>query len=79
LNLRKVDGPEVLSFIRRTPKLRGLRVIILSSSPEDVMKSHAEKADYYIEKPTDAASFLNLGTRIRDFYRDSLHSSADMS
>ncbi len=79
LNLRKIDGPEVLSFIRRSPKLRGLRVIILSSSPEDVMKSHAEHADYYIEKPTDAASFLNLGTRIRDFYRDSLNSAGEIN
>jgi CheY-like chemotaxis protein len=68
LNLRKVDGPEVLAYIRRTPELQSLRVIILSSSPEDVMKSNAEQADYYIEKPTDAASFLNLGQRIRTFY-----------
>lgn len=68
LNLRKVDGPEVLAYIRRNPALKSLRVIILSSSPEDVMKSNAGQADFYIEKPADAASFLNLGQRIRAFY-----------
>ena len=68
LNLRRIDGPEVLAYIRKTPELKGLRVIILSSSPEDVMKSNAAQADYYIEKPTDAATFLNLGDRIRNFY-----------
>ena len=68
LNLRRVDGPEVLSYIRKTPELDGLQVIILSSSPEDVMKSSAAQADYYIEKPTDIISFQNLGNRIGSFY-----------
>jgi CheY-like chemotaxis protein len=68
LNLRKVDGPEVLSFIRNTPELRSLRVIVVSSSPEDVMKSSAAEADCYIEKPNDVVSFQNLGNRIRSFY-----------
>ncbi len=79
LNLRKVDGPEVLAYIRRTPELRRLRVIILSSSPEDIMKSNAEQADYYIEKPTDAASFLNLGQRIRTFYWEKANSPSSTS
>ncbi len=68
LNLRRMDGPEVLSHIRRTPELKALRVILLSSSPEDFMRSSTAQADYYIEKPSDAASFLNLGERIRSFY-----------
>jgi len=72
LNLRKVDGPEVLSFIRSKPELKSILVIILSSSPEDVMKSNAAQADYYIEKPNDAASFLSLGDRIRSFYSSSI-------
>ena len=68
LNLRKVDGAEVLSYIRRTPELQTLRVIMLSSSPEDVMKLSAAHADHYIEKPCDANSLQNLGARIRSFY-----------
>jgi CheY-like chemotaxis protein len=68
LNLRRVDGCEVLSYIRQTEELRSLRVIILSSSPEDVMRSTAARADCYIEKPVDVASFHNLGARIHAFY-----------
>ena len=75
LNLRKVDGPEVLSYIRNTPELRNLRVIVVSSSPEDIMKSSAADADCYIEKPIDAASFQNLGNRIRSFYQGDLETA----
>jgi CheY-like chemotaxis protein len=70
LNLRKVDGPEVLSYIRGTPELKDLRVILLSSMPEDLMKEKTAEADCYIEKPDDVTSFLNLGERIRSFYWD---------
>jgi CheY-like chemotaxis protein len=68
LNLRRVDGGEVLAFIRKTEELKALRVIILTSSPEEVMRSTAANADCYIEKPTDVASFQNLGNRISSFY-----------
>jgi CheY-like chemotaxis protein len=68
LNLRRMDGGEVLKFIRGHAELNALRVIVLSSSPEDVMRSNAVQADCYLLKPTDVASFQNLGKRIRAFY-----------
>jgi CheY-like chemotaxis protein len=68
LNLRRVDGGEVLKFIRGHAELNALRVIILSSSPEEVMRSNAVQADCYIQKPTDVASFQNLGKQISAFY-----------
>jgi two-component system, chemotaxis family, response regulator Rcp1 len=68
LNLRRVGGAEVLAYIRQTEELKALRVIVLSSSPEDVMRSSAANADCYIEKPTDVVSFQNLGRRIHTFY-----------
>ncbi len=77
LNLRKVDGPEVLAFVRRTPELECLRVIVLSSSPEEVMRASAAHADCYIEKPTDVISFQNLGNRIRSFYLDTPAKAAE--
>jgi chemotaxis family two-component system response regulator Rcp1 len=82
LNLRCVDGPEVLSFIRANPELLALRVIVLSSSPQEVMKTSAAKADCYFEKPIDVASFQKLGESIGNFYwnrrsaKDSLSSEA---
>jgi CheY-like chemotaxis protein len=68
LNLRRVDGSEVLAYIRETAELKSLLVILLSSTPEDLMRATAADADCYIEKPADLASFQNLGTRIYDFY-----------
>jgi CheY-like chemotaxis protein len=68
LNLRRVDGGEVLAYIRQTDELKSLRVIILSSSPEDVMRASAPHADCYIEKPSEASTFTNLGARIHAFY-----------
>jgi CheY-like chemotaxis protein len=68
LNLRKIDGPEVLAYIRRTPELAQLQVIVLSSCPIDMMKASAADADHYFEKPSDVISFQNLGQRIRSVY-----------
>jgi len=68
LNLRRVDGGEVLAYIRQTEQLKSLCVIVLSSSPEDVMRASAAHADYYIEKPSDVSSYQTLGPRIYAFY-----------
>ena len=75
LNLKLVDGPEVLSYIRQSKALQDLLVIVLSSSPEDTMRSKAATADCYISKPTDVHSFLNLGNKIRSFYACLLYTS----
>jgi CheY-like chemotaxis protein len=53
---QKLDGPEVLSYIREDPSLKRLCVTILSSSPADVMVNRALGADYYFSKPSDVAS-----------------------
>jgi len=68
LNLRRVDGGEVLSYIRQTAELERMLVIVLSSSPEDIMKTSAARADCYIVKPADVTSYQNLGKRISLFY-----------
>lgn len=70
LNLKLVDGPEVLSYIRQSKALKNLLVIVLSSSAEEAMRSKAATADYYISKPTDVHSFLNLGNKIKSFYTE---------
>ncbi len=66
LNLKRIDGPEVLSYIRATESLRSLAVVILSSSPEDVMRSKAGAADAYFEKPADVDEFFAVGKSICD-------------
>jgi len=71
LNLKRVDGPEVLDYIRRDPHLKGLCVAILSSSPTDVMVRRASEADCYFSKPSDLDSFINLGEELMGCYRSS--------
>jgi CheY-like chemotaxis protein len=78
LNLPKRDGVEVLKVIRTTNGLRSLPVVVLSSSPMDVMKSKFNKvnveANCYVTKPPDLDEFLSLGKRIRICYTKALGS-----
>src|SRR5690242_2687665 len=78
LNLPKRDGVEVLEVIRTTNGLRRLPVVVLSSSPTDVMKSRFNKvnleANCYVTKPPDLDEFLALGKRIHNCYKKALGS-----
>jgi CheY-like chemotaxis protein len=64
LNVPKIGGPELLRFIRHTPELRHLCVVILSSSPHDVIGDAAAQASCYIQKPTTLREFLAIGEKI---------------
>jgi two-component system, chemotaxis family, response regulator Rcp1 len=69
LNLPKRDGAEILQIIRTTERLREVPVVVLSSSPEDVIlniirAAHVE-ANCYLTKPTDVDQFLALGRTFR--------------
>ena len=69
LNLPKCSGTEVLKVIRETEALKDIRVVILSSSPEDVIRNTVLNADVepdcYFTKPPDFDEFLALGRKIR--------------
>ena len=73
LNLPKRDGTEVLQLIRTTERICRLPVVVLSSSPEDVIQNtiraaHLE-ANCYLTKPADAEEFLALGKEFRKCIR----------
>jgi CheY-like chemotaxis protein len=68
LNLKTIDGPEVLAYIRDSEDLRKMLVVILSSSPEDVMRMKAAEADSYLTKPPGLAEFIAIGDKLRDLY-----------
>lgn len=70
LNLKRVDGPEVLAHIRRSETLKRMFVAILSSSPSDVMKAEAAEADGYFKKPNDLQGYMALGLQLMQWYRD---------
>ncbi len=73
LNLPKRDGTEVLQVIRSTHELSKLPVIVLSSSPEDVIKAKVRNANVeancYFTKPVGAKEFLDLGQRLWTCYK----------
>lgn len=59
LKLPKVDGLEVLKWIRSQEKTRLLPVVILTSSKEqsDLLRGYGEGANSYIVKPVDLEQF----------------------
>jgi CheY-like chemotaxis protein len=70
MNLKTIDGPEVLAYIRNSEDLCKMLVVVLSSSPEDAMRMKAAEADSYLTKPPGLAEFIALGDTLRDLYRN---------
>jgi two-component system response regulator len=68
LNLRLLDGPAVLQFIRETPELEKMWVAVLSSSPEYIMRTKAAKADCYFSKSSSLDVYATMGKKILDCY-----------
>lgn len=70
INLPKVDGKEVLSFIKTDPKLKRIPVVMLttSSSEKDVIESYESYANCYITKPVDVNKFFEVVKTIEDFW-----------
>ena len=67
LNLKMVDGMEVLEWIRKTPELAQTPVIVLSSSPVDAMRHAAAQANCYLQKPGSLDEFMAIGRVVREY------------
>jgi two-component system, chemotaxis family, response regulator Rcp1 len=74
INLPKIDGKEVLKFIKTNPGLAMVPVIILttSSSEKDMQDAYANHADCFI-KPVSLESFVNVVDTIEDFWSRTLN------
>jgi CheY-like chemotaxis protein len=68
LNLPKRDGVEVLEQLRLHENLRKVPAIVLTSSnsPQDRQRCMRVGADRYFHKPSDLASFMELGNVAKD-------------
>ena len=70
LNLTKMDGREVLAFIKEDALLKSIPTVILTSSEahSDVVKSYQLRANCYLSKPMHFEAFHNLVKSINDFW-----------
>lgn len=70
INLPKMNGTEVLAFIKSDPDLKRIPVIMLttSSAEKDILASYDNHANCYITKPVDLDRFMNVVRTIEDFW-----------
>ncbi|MFQ5874889.1 MAG: response regulator [Dehalococcoidia bacterium] len=70
LNLPKKDGRQVLAEIKTDEHLRGIPVVILTTSKaeQDIVKTYDLHANCYITKPVDLDQFIAVVRAIEDFW-----------
>jgi len=70
INMPKLNGIEVLEFIKKDEKLKKIPVVMLttSSSETDIAACYDKSANCYITKPLDFGKFLNVVEAIETFW-----------
>ncbi|HMK24857.1 MAG TPA: response regulator [Chitinophagaceae bacterium] len=70
INMPKLNGIEVLDFIKKDEKLRKIPVVMLttSSSESDIAACYEKSANCFITKPLDFGKFLNVVEAIESFW-----------
>ena len=70
LNLPRIDGREVLEKVRADPALRGLVIVVLTTSDrqEDVVRAYELGANSYIRKPVTASDLAQLVSTLEEYW-----------
>jgi CheY-like chemotaxis protein len=70
LKMPRVNGFEVLTWVRQQPGLAALRILVLTSSDEirDVNEAYSLGANSFLVKPHDFEDFTELSRIIQDFW-----------
>ncbi len=70
LNLPRMHGQEVLSFIKETEYLKHIPVVVLSSSraEQDVVRSYNLHANGYVVKPVNLEKFKDVVEKLEKFW-----------
>jgi two-component system, chemotaxis family, response regulator Rcp1 len=70
LNLPRMDGREVLSYIKEDDSLKLIPTVILTTSDAeaDIVKSYQLQANCYLTKPVELDAFESLVRSINDFW-----------
>ena len=79
LNLPKKNGHEVLEEIKFDPDLRGIPVVVLttSQSDSDIRRAYELGANCCITKPTDLMSFIRVMESIQSIWLTAARLPAD--
>jgi CheY-like chemotaxis protein len=72
LKMPRLDGFDVLSWIRKQTGLRGLRIVVLTSSDQifDVNRAYELGANSFLVKPHDFEQFVETCKKIKDYWLD---------
>jgi CheY-like chemotaxis protein len=75
LKMPRVNGFELLTWIRRDAKSRRLPVVVLSSSNHalDVKRAYDTGANSYLVKPTDFTALVELVRSIKEYWLELNH------
>jgi len=70
LNLPKIDGQEVLNYIKTHDDLKRIPVVVLTSSEaeQDVLKSYDLHANSYVVKPLNLDQFIEVIKALEIFW-----------
>lgn len=70
INLPKLNGHELLVFIKEHNQLKHVPVVIFttSSAQEDIAKAYQNQANCYITKPAEAEAFIEALQKIEQFW-----------
>lgn len=70
INLPKMNGLEVVKYIKASATLKHIPVIMLTTSaaPNDVLQSYRNLANCFITKPVDVGDFLKVISSIENFW-----------
>ena len=70
INMPKLNGIEVLDFIKKDEKFRRIPVVMLttSSSQADILACYDKLANCYITKPLDFGKFMDVVEAIESFW-----------
>lgn len=70
INLPKVDGREILHFVKNDAELKRIPVVMLTSSglQKDIEYCYNNHANCYIIKPGDLAEYMNTIELIEKFW-----------
>ena len=70
INLPKMNGKEVLNYIKNDETLKCIPVVMLttSSSERDILDAYTEHANCYITKPVDFSKFIEVVKSIENFW-----------